>query len=50
MVTNRDKQLVQQYYDNPNVTYTELGRHFGITRQRAYQILKTQNMIIVSKN
>jgi len=41
MVTNRDKQLVQQYIDNPNVTYTELGKQFGITRQRAYQILKT---------
>ncbi len=39
-VTQRDKELLQLYSDNPNVTYSELGKHFGISRQRAYQILK----------
>ena len=41
-ITKRDSDLLQLNYYNPNVTYSELGKHFGISRQRAFQILKSK--------
>ncbi|MCK4597708.1 hypothetical protein KAU04_06690 [bacterium] len=37
--TERQRALVSYYRLHPNFTYEQLGKHFGYTRQAAYQFL-----------
>ena len=35
----RNKEMFSVFLDSPNLTYREIGAMFGISRQRAHQII-----------
>jgi len=37
---DRNKELVEKHNEFPTVSYSELGRYFGISKQRVCRILR----------
>ena len=41
----RTREVVEYAFDNPNLTYTELSKHFGISKARISQIMTHDKVI-----
>jgi len=48
--TNRQREIITYYRLHPDYTYEKIGKHFGISRQSVYQILKSANWQIINRS